>query len=406
MVSTTSRRMIGRVSFPRPFLEASPATRWLRLVLLISTLLGMLCCLPLWLNNRAYPLAPLIPGIPVLPAPFDQWLLAFVLLSLVSALWFYRLGVSFFLLATLFLYLGDQNRGQPWLYLYWVLLLLSLWPGERGVAAMRVAISASYFWAGVQKLNPLFFKAIPGWFVQPMQQWGSPDWLGESLRLAVAGAPFVEIGIAIGVWFGITRRWALAAVIILHLVSLLLLGPLGHNVNLVIWPWNLAMIALMLALFWRADAQVGVAECWRALKPARGLQLVLALFCLLPLLGYRGWWSSYFSFSLYSANTARADIYLSGRYQERLSPGLQRFVEPVPNFDPAFQKPYSFAHLKWAVAELGVPGVPEPGAFAAVFRMFSQSANTEQDCHMIMASRDGRVWLFGPGQNSPKSIGP
>ena len=34
-----------------------------------------------------------------------------------------------------------------------------------------------------------------------------------------------------------------------HLAALLFLGPLGHNYNWVVWPWNLAMIGLVWALF-------------------------------------------------------------------------------------------------------------------------------------------------------------
>jgi len=394
------------VTFPRPFAGVDVPMRRLRVVLLGSTLLGMVCCLPLWLNVRAYPLAPLAPGFPQLPSPADKFFLVVTLLLLVGACWFYRNCVSFFLAAILILYLSDQNRGQPWLYLYWVLLLLSLWPRERGWAAMRVAIAASYIWAGVQKLNPMFFKAIPVWFVQPAQQWGCPGWLAELMRVSVSAAPFLEIAIGVGVWFAATRRWVLAVVVILHLVSLLLLGPLGHNVNLVVWPWNLAMIALMLALFSGTTGQVSLVNAWQALRSTRVALALLALFCLLPVLSYWGWWNSYFSFALYSANTARADIYVSADYRARLSPELQRFVEPVKEFDPSFQKPFVFAHLKWAVAELGVPGAPEPEAFAEVFQAVSKTARDESDCHMIVGARDGRALLFVPGKRSPKTIGP
>jgi len=394
------------VTFPRPFHNLDKATRWLRGTLLAATLLGMMCCLPLWLNTRAYPLAPLVAGWPQLGAPYDRGLLALVVLALVGAAWFYRTSVMVFLAAALYLYLGDQNRGQPWLYLYWVLLLFSLWPAERGRAAMQVAISASYIWAGVQKLNAVFFQAIPAWFVQPVQQWGAPEWLTEFLRLAVASAPFLEIAIGIGVWFTVTRRWALGAVIVLHLVSLLMLGPLGHNVNLVVWPWNLAMIGLMLALFLKPAEQVSLMGAWRHLRPAPGLMAGLGLFCLLPVLSYWGGWSSYFSFALYSANTARADIYLSESYRAKLPADLQRFVEPVKDFNPAFQKPFVFAHLKWAAAELGAPGVPEPAAFTRIFRVISRLADDEKDCHMIVGMPDGRALQFVPGEHSPKPGGP
>ena len=37
----------------------------------------------------------------------------------------------------------------------------------------------------------------------------------------------------------------------MHLFILIAIGPLGRNFNVVVWPWNLAMIAFLLILFFR-----------------------------------------------------------------------------------------------------------------------------------------------------------
>ena len=44
--------ILTAVTIPCPFLAAAPRVRWLRAVLLGSTLLGMLSCIPLWLATR------------------------------------------------------------------------------------------------------------------------------------------------------------------------------------------------------------------------------------------------------------------------------------------------------------------------------------------------------------------
>jgi hypothetical protein len=163
------------------------------------------------------------------------------------------------------------------------------------------------------------------------------------------------------------------------------------------------MIALMVALF-PIKAVLTLPKAWRILLPARLALVVLALFCLLPVLSYWGRWDSYLSFALYSANTARADIYLSESFRDRLAPALRRFVEPVANFDPSFQKPFTFSHLKWGVAELGVPPLAEPRAFTVVFQAFSRAARDEQDCHMIVGTRTGHALLLVPGAHSPKVL--
>jgi len=226
----------------------------------------------------------------------------------------------------------------------------------------------------------------------------------ELMRLAVAGAPFVEIAIGVGVWLGCLRRGTLAMVILLHGVSLVLLGPLGHNVNLVVWPWNLAMIGLMWQLFPPGKDAASFPAAWWSLRRAPGALVVLTLFCLLPVLSFWGRWDSYLSFALYSANTARADIYLSEYFRDLLPAEQRRFVEPVANFDPSFQKPFTLSHLKWGVAELGVPPMAEPRAFAVVFQAFSRTARDAQDCHMIVGTRTGHALLFVPGADSPKAL--
>src|SRR5436305_10793775 len=104
--------------------ENGSALQWLRRVLLAAC--GITLCLsaPLWLNVRAYPVLPVAGTFPVLLRPWDILLFVAVLLFLGIAFWKYRLGVAGFLFTSLWLALQDQNRWQPWFYLYWVMLLL------------------------------------------------------------------------------------------------------------------------------------------------------------------------------------------------------------------------------------------------------------------------------------------
>lgn len=380
---------------PRPFSGVDGRTRWLRCVLLSATLLGMVSCIPLWLTERDYPLVPVASWFPALPPPWDGLFLAVTLLSLIAAAWFHRPALSFFLVAALFLYFGDQNRGQPWFYLYWVLLLLSLFGEKPALAGSRVALSTVYVWAGIQKLNAVFFAAIPTWFASPVQDWGMPSPALKAVQTAIAAAPFIEIFIGLGVWIAPARKAALATALLLHGLSLVLLGPLGHNVNFIVWPWNLAMVALLLVLFTR---DTDWCETFRNLRQSRCAAATVSLFVLLPILSWFGKWDSYFSFALYSANLARADVYVSETYRDRLPGKLRRFVEPVNDFDPSFQKPFVFEHLKWGVSELRVPPLSEPRAFAVMFRHVSAGARDASECHMLMETRAGKVLLFQPGQ--------
>jgi hypothetical protein len=397
--------MLQAVTWSPSSRAADPRLRWLRVVLLGATLLGILSCQPLWLATREYPLMPIFPSWPLAPPVFGPWLLAVTLFSLVVAARFFRPAIMVFLAATLYLYACDQNRGQPWMYLYWVMLLLNLLPERIALAACRVVLSLVYVWAGIQKLNGAFFRVMPAWFVQPAIDWGWPHAVVAGLRAGVAMTPFLEIFIGAGVWFPKMRRFALGAAVVLHGASLMLLGPLGHNINLVVWPWNIAMMALLLVLF-GAKALASLPHTWRELRQSWSGALVVGLCGLLPVLSFFGWWDSYFSFALYSANVSRADLYVTVSFRDHLPARLRPYVDPVENFNPAFQLPYVFEHPRWGAAEMHVPPLPEPRAFAIMFRHLAAYATNESDCWMIVETRGGKHLLYRPGEASPVVLKP
>ena len=385
--------------------------------------------MPVWFNTRTFPLLPIFNGFPILPAPLDKCLYALMLASLVAAVWFYRQAVIVFLTASLFAYCGDQNRGQPWFYMYWVLLLLSLFPAPTALGACRCAMSVIYIWCGIQKFNARFFAVTPDWFVAPATNWHLPQVAIDLLKLSVKSAPFVEVAIGLLLWFPQLRRAAFIAVILTHTFALLFLGPLGHDYNWVVWPWNLAMIALVFGLFARGnlfEKQIPVTIEPNKLKPddrskksnkptisaptfasfsgafgdlrrSRPALCIVALFTLLPVLSYSGRWDSYFSFSLYSENLAVANIFVSESFRDNLPSHLKNYTHKFPqDYDPKHQCPYVISFTAWGFEEMNVPPISEPRNFVNVYRALLPYAKTPGDLRMMIGPRSGPV-IFHEG---------
>ena len=405
------------------FPNADRRTIWLRVTLLTATFLGLIASMPVWFNTRTFPLLPIVSGFPILPAPLDKCLYALMLASLVSAVWFYRQAVIVFLATSFFAYCSDQNRGQPWLYMYWVLLLLSLFPAPSALAACRCAVSVIYIWCGIQKFNSRFFVVTPEWFVAPAANWHLPQVTIDLLKLSVKSAPFIELAIGLLLWFPKLRRAAFIAVILTHAFALLFLGPLGHNYNWVVWPWNLAMIALVLGLFAReklfekqtpatveasklklddrskkahkttpAPTFASFSGTFSDLRRSRPALCIIALFALLPVLSYSGRWDSYFSFSLYSENLAVANIFVSESFRDNLPPHLKNYAQKFPQaYDPQHQGPYTFSFTAWAYEELHIPPISEPRNFVNVYRTLLPYAKHPGDLRMIIGPRSGPV---------------
>ncbi len=394
-----SKLILSRMGFTRPFAGVDRRTAFLRAALLSATFVGMILSAPLWVNSREFPVLPIVPGFPVLPSPWDKCFFGLLLLLLVAACWFYRAAVRIFLAASLFAFLEDQNRGQPWVYMYWVMLLLSLLRTQTAIAACCCAISVAYIWSGIQKLNPNFFGGVPGFFVNPVaDSWHLPSGVAALLRWCIASAPFLEIGIGLGLWVNSLRRIAIATVVLLHLATLLFLGPLGRNYNFIIWPWNVAMIALVCALFAGRSQVKTLRQTFLELWCSKFAVVVLALYTCLPGLSYSGKWDSDFSFTLYAGREAEANFFVTKEFVERLPEKLRAYVQPYPDYDPQFQGPNLFLFKIWCYEELHVPFAPEPRNFRSLFRHLRRYAKKPEDIRMIIGPRAGPV-IFCEGDS-------
>jgi uncharacterized membrane protein YphA (DoxX/SURF4 family) len=427
MIDATRRLGNDARVLPLPFAHTDRRNFWLRATLLAATLLGLIASAPVWTNTRTFPLLPIFAGFPIIPGPWDKCFYALMLGSLVAAMWCYRPAVITFLATSFFAYCGDQNRGQPWLYMYWVMLLLSLFPTPSAHAACRIAIATVYLWGGIQKLNARFFAVTPEWFVAPAANWHLPPAVIDLLKLSVKSAPFIEIAIAVLLWFPRLRRMAFALTVLTHTFALVFLGPWGHNYNWVVWPWNLAMVALVFSLFARGKLfetnAIAPAEASK-LKPAdqtkksrkvapaaldyagfrqtitnllraKAAAVVVALYGLMPVMSYSGRWDSYFSFALYSENLAAANMFCTESFRDNLPPHLKGHVQKFPQeYDRQHQGPCTFSFTAWAYEEMHVPPISEPRNFVNVYRALLPYAKKPDDLRMIIGPRSGPVIFY------------
>jgi uncharacterized membrane protein YphA (DoxX/SURF4 family) len=224
----------------------------------------------------------------------------------------------------------DQITWQPYLLQYFCMLLTlssADWEGtgsssrnEAVVNANRFIMAVIYFWSGVSKANYQYMVLQP-----PLYLSSSIHWL-PTMRLALV-IPFVEMAMGIGLLFGRTRRWAMIAAVLMHILILLAFGPLGEAHNPVVWPWNIAMILLLITLF----GQDRHTRPGRILAP-RGLPWQPAMVLLLglcPLLSYAGLWSPYLSFRLYSNNEPHAWIMMTSSVFEKMPETLRTGVKEI-----------------------------------------------------------------------------
>jgi hypothetical protein len=287
-----------------------------RLRLVVRALAAsILACLAfsgkLWLSARLYPLVPVLGVVPPFPWPLDLFVLALLvglLVGLVARPLSWPLAAAVVGLFAL-LFAQDQSRLWPSFYQFFLLLLLVLAhrPGggepaaARTLHGMRFVLAAVYFWGGVQKLTPHFFREEFPWFVRPLTDLlpGPVPWLPVLGLAAAVGEALLGIGL-------LTRRFrriALGEALLMHAVILVCIGPLRGDWNDSAWIWSLATAGLAWLLF-RAAEPFRLATMFAA-SPAANVApaVVVVLAGILPVLDNFNRWDSALSFNVYTGNT-------------------------------------------------------------------------------------------------------
>jgi hypothetical protein len=306
----------------------------LRSIVAAGLLAGLLLSPKLWLSDRFYPQTPVWSGFPPIPPPFDRAVYVALLLSVIVAVWKPRTTGVFLGLAAILVAL-DQSRLQPWFYQYSVMLLALSLPSD-GENICRLIMVSIYFWSGVQKLNGGFAGDAFPWLVEPLKI--VPMWVGYVV-------PFLEAGLALALLFRPTRRAAVLFAVCMHAAILLAIGPLGHNHNTVVWPWNIVIASSAFLLFWREGL------VWP--KHSILARVVLVLFTFAPALSFFGLWDSYPSWALYAGNRNEGDVNFTDAVYDKLPATVQDYItDEGPNRD-------GLNIGEWSFGELNVPAYPE-----------------------------------------------
>jgi hypothetical protein len=359
-------------------LSTTPERQVASLVRVIAVAIGCSFILSwkLWISLRLFPLVPVSNRLPDIAYPFD-YIWFFALLALLAVLIFLprsRAIVLIFVGLAALLSLWDQNRWQPWFYQYlFMLAAISIvgWrktesSGDRmPLDVCRLIVVTTYFWTGFQKLNVTFVREtwpdmaafLPGFWQSIAQR--VPSFL-------ILVIPLVEVAIAFGL---LSRRFRNRTVLLAtatHAAILILLFLMGENV--VVWPWNVAMVLFVWILFWEDKETTG-----RRIVAGRNPFhiLVLILFAILPSLSLVGLWDSFLSSSIYSGNTYQSAIFLHPILLARLPAAIHPHV---------WQKsePFFLDINRWAYSELQVPVYPEPRVFRQVAKRICKYADGER----------------------------
>lgn len=374
-------------------LKNSARLKILRFLVCAGLLAGILFSFELWFAiARSFPRAPMVFDLPDgIVAPIERTLCVVLIGALVFGVFAPRRSQIFLIPAALAslaaLVFFDQMRLHPWVYQYFLLLsIFALGNRETAgesisnqtLALAQIIIAALYFWSGIQKLNFTFCVEVLPFLLAPLANF-FPKIELPFFVIGVCAAIF-EAAIGVGLLVRRIRNAAVCAALSMHAVILLLL--IARNYNSIVWIWNAALAAIVLAAFWRTDSVVeSLFEKTGGWRIATA-KCVAAMCVLLPVLSFFDLSDAYLSGALYSGNTETAVVKIDDEVFDKLPIKAQQSVFRTKNGDQAM-----LPLFEWAIHELNVPVYPEKRVFNQVGRAICRLASEKNAIELIVKER-------------------
>ncbi|CAA6809639.1 MAG: Unknown protein [uncultured Aureispira sp.] len=354
--------------------RTSKATTWVIRILTFAFFTQMLLSANLWFPyDRSYPTVPLL--------YFLDFNLGNILTNLLSggflvsfacagfSLKWRKQALGIGLSCLFLLILEDINRFQAWVYIYTTLLGLIAWSlwlkqGHKLLISLQFVLAMVYFWTGVQKLNIQFITDVYPWLTGVFEV---TQCLAEYPNLGY-GVGLFELLIGLFLLRPKTQKTSVLLGTLLHIGILSLL--IKDNWNTVVYPWNVAMIALLFTLFWtKKDSHATPPE---ALKIRPNL-FIIALFGILPFFDFFQLVPHCLALGMYSGTSMECDLILSDK-------GRNDCIVPELHDKLLYQSATkSILSLDdWGGANLNIPPFASDRVYRAVAKEFCACAKQYQ----------------------------
>jgi hypothetical protein len=366
---------------------------WLRRAVALATLVLLAVTWKLWTPQTVYPQVPLFGWAVTAPGWIDWGCFGGVILSLLvalltpqnSRLWKPALLLFVALLAGLIVL--DQHRFQPWAYQMglFALVLATVQP-RRAMFLLRVLVISIYFFSAVSKLDYSFLHTLGQQFLDALVglvDGSTQNWSPDARFYAAMIFPIGELAVGIGFCFRQTRRPALAAAIVMHLLLMLILGPSGldHKPGVLVWNGYFIVQAILLFPWHRPAAAGNRRDAGSTLERQRGAGvaslLVQAIVCLavaLPVLEWIDRFDHWPAWGLYASRAERITVRLSPKHAARLDDSLKTHLSgddaTVLRLDD------------WSLAAQGAPIYPQNRFQIGVAEAVARRWKIDQDIHV------------------------
>ncbi len=327
-------------------------------LLCVTWIITKLVCFKLWLANRSFPLVPIHEIFSFVPSFVHTIFFVASLFSLLFLLIYpnKKIAVAILFVEVLSCLL-DQNRWQPWEYQFiFMLAVYIFYRDEKQIRfGWQIILTGIYFFSGLSKLNSAFIHDI--WQGLMLRRWLDISPPGIWLTRAGYALPVIEMTAAICLCFIRTRRSAIWVLSLMHIMIILMFGPVGLNTNLGILPWNVLMSLLVFILFYHESFHFKRDFTWKPFS-----FIILLSWWVMPWLQLAGYWDKYLSAVLYGGGVEQLFICTDNELaKKQLASYFDKEFKVIPC------KPV-LAVYKWGLMEMNIAYYPEQRIFNAIIK--------------------------------------
>ena len=318
----------------------------------------------LWISDRLFPLIPPLNFLENIPNTIHIFLFTASLIGIFLIALFP--SNKYILVTTLaiefFSCILDQNRWQPWEYQYFLTILFLyfyLHNPRQFINYFTFLIISTYFNSGIHKLNggflydvweSMILKRFFGLELHQIQN-GWIHYAGLSLGL-------IEVVGALGLLFFKQKKMFALLIIGMHVFILLLISPTGLNYNVIVWPWNIAMVLFLYLLFFKIKNNTisftNLTEGYNKIP-----FLVIGVF---PFFCFIGLYDNYMSFNLYSGTLKQLEICIE-KHQD-----IKKYQNFITNKKTFCKNSQVINANTWALKEMNTVVYPETRVFKAIIK--------------------------------------
>jgi hypothetical protein len=232
---------------------------------------------------------------------------------------------------------------------------------------MQLILAATYFYSGIQKLNPAFVPVFwQGMILKNLLQ-VKPEVLKlPAILLTGYSMPWIEAIGGVLLLFNSTCKLGAKLMLGMHFMILLVIGPQALNYNKVVWSWNILMMCYLYLIFLHNKDS----KKWGgALFYSYSLNLpIIILWAGIPALNFVNLWPNFLSFSLYSCKSKEMIVCIND--DKTATNELSQFFEKD---DSKYQEGPEMHIIKvnnWTLNELNITPYPEESSYYKVSKAF------------------------------------